>query len=321
MFKLIMNKIVLTLVLVVAVTVTSEAQQESQYTMFMYNKLTINPAYAGVRGMPSLTALYRKQWIGFDGAPTSKLISLDAPIFGDRVGFGFTVSNQSIGIMNDWYANMAYSYHIKINDKSAFRFGLQGSMKFQGIDFADPGVYIRESGDPSVMEDETTQDYYINFGTGIYYTYENFYVGVSVPYFIPSEIGFNSDPSLTDIAEISPHYYAMTGAMIPLNEKIHLKPAALVKYVQNAPFDLDLNLSMVYDLRMTLGVSYRLGGSGSGESIDIMAMYQYNQIGLGLAYDYNLHELADHSNGGFEAIIRYDFVKEREDMANPRFFF
>jgi len=320
MMKLIMNKIILTLLLVMSMTMLVNAQQEAQYTQFMYNKLTLNPAYAGVRGMASLTALYRKQWMGFDGAPTSKLLSLDAPIFGDKVGFGLTISNQTIGIMNDWHATMAYSYHIKINDKSSFRFGLQGSMKFQGIDFADPGVFIQDQVDNSIVVDETTQDYFINFGAGMYFTYDQFYAGISVPNFIPSEIGFNN-PDADLIAETRQHYYFMTGVMVPLSSKINLKPALLAKYVQNAPFDMDVNLSLVYDLKMTFGLSYRIGGSGSGDSVDLLAMYQYNQIGIGLAYDYSLSELNDHSNGSFEVLVRYDFVKEREDMANPRFFF
>ncbi len=320
MLKLILNKIILTLIVVVSMSVLGTAQQESHFTQFMYNKLTLNPAYAGVRGIPSLTALYRKQWVGFDGAPTSKLISLDAPIFGDKVGFGLTISNRSIGIMNDWNGNMAYSYHVKISDKSSFRVGLQGSMRFQGIDFADPGVFIQEQGDQSIMEDETSNDYFINFGAGLYYTYDQFYVGVSVPNFLPSEIGF-VNPQATDIAKTTQHYYLMTGAMIPMSDKINLKPALLAKYVQNAPFDMDINLSLVYDLRMTVGLSYRLGGTGSGDSVDLLAMYQANQIGIGVAYDYSLSDINEQTNGSFEVLVRYDFVKEREDMANPRFFY
>lgn len=320
MLKLIMNKIILTLIVIVSMSVAGTAQQEAQFTQFMYNKLALNPAYAGVRGIPSLTALYRKQWVGFDGAPVTKLISLDTPIFGDKVGFGLTIANKSIGFINDWQGTMAYSYHVKISDKSSFRVGLQGSMKFQGLDFADPGVFIQEQGDQSIMEDETVNDYFINFGAGLYYTYDQFYVGVSVPNFLPNEIGFNN-PNAQEIAKSVQHYYFMTGAMIPMSEKINLKPALLAKYVTNAPFDMDLNLSLVYDLRMTLGLSYRLGGTGSGDSVDLLAMYQANQIGIGLAYDYSLSDVNDHSNGSFEVLLRYDFVKEREDMANPRFFY
>ncbi|HHS95918.1 MAG TPA: type IX secretion system membrane protein PorP/SprF, partial [Phaeodactylibacter sp.] len=269
----------------------------------------------------SLTALYRRQWIGFKNAPESKLLSFDAPIFGDKVGFGLTISQQTMGIQNNWYANMAYSYHIKISKASSFRIGLQASMKSQGLDFADPGVYIRETGDQSILENETVKDVFANFGAGLYYTFGHTYVGVSVPYFYPAEIGLNKSPNLVRIAETAQHYYLMLGTMLKVSEKMDIKPALLVKYVKNAPFDMDVNVMLVFDKKFNLGLSYRMGGTGIGESVDLMAMYQYNQIAFGLAYDMGLSALKAHQSGSVEALIRYDFVKEKGDMANPRFFF
>jgi type IX secretion system PorP/SprF family membrane protein len=321
MLKQLLKKSILPFVILLFVNGVSYGQQEGQFTQFMYNKLTLNPAYAGVRGIPSITALYRRQWMGFKGAPESKLLSFDAPLFGDKVGFGLTVSNQTIGIMNNWYANMAYSYHVKISEKSSFRVGLQGSMKFQGIDFADPGVYIREPGDQSIVANETANDIFANFGAGMYYTYSNTYFGVSVPYLFPGEIGFNDDPNLTRIAETSQHFYGMAGTMIPISEKLELKPAVLVKYVQNAPLDLDVNASLVFDRKFNLGLSYRMGGDGIGDSVDFLAMYQHNQIGIGLAYDLTLSNLKTYNDGSIEILLRYDFAKEKGDLTNPRFFF
>ncbi len=287
----------------------------------MYNQLTLNPAYAGSRGVGSLMALYRNQWIGFEGSPQTKLVSFNAPLFGDKVGFGLTLSNHTIGIMNSWYAAMAYSYNIQINDETSFRIGLQGNMRSLALDFTDPAVVIRQDGDQSIMENQSINNYSGNFGAGLYLTVKKFYVGFSVPYLYPTEIGFNNDSQLPRIAMESPHYYAMIGTLIPIGTNLHLKPSALAKYVQNAPFDLDLNLSFVYNLVLTAGVSYRLGGDGTGDSVDFLALYQYSNIAFGIAYDFNLSDLSQHNNGSFEALVRFDFVKEQEDMANPRFFF
>lgn len=321
MLKQMLNKTVLPLLVLLLVSGVCYGQQESHFTQFMYNKLTLNPAYAGVRGIPSLTALYRKQWIGFEGAPTAKLLSFDAPIFGDKVGFGLTVSNQTLGIQNNWFATMAYSYHVKVSEKSSFRVGLQGSMKFQGLDFADPGVFIREIDDQAILENETANDIYANFGAGLYYTYQNTYIGVSVPNFFPGEIGFSDNTDLRLVAETAQHYYAMAGTMIPVSEKIDIKPAVLAKYVQNAPFDMDVNVMLVYDKKFNVGMSYRMGGTGIGESVDLLMMYQHNQIALGLAYDLTISDLSSYNSGSFEAMIRYDFAKEKGDLTNPRFFF
>ncbi len=321
MSKQIMNYIFYPLVFIVGLCGTASAQQEDQFTQFMYNKLALNPAYPGVRGIPSLTALYRRQWMGFKGAPENKLLSFDAPLFADKVGIGLVLNNQTLGIMNNWFVNMAYSYHIKISEESSFRFGLQGSVKFQSLDFSDPGVFIRDENDMSIMANETTRDIFVNFGPGIYYTYKSTYIGLSVPYLYPGEIGFNRDPSVDQVAESSPHYYGMAGTSLPLSSTLQLRPSILCKYVKNAPFDLDINLMLAVNYKFNVGVSYRMGGDGAGDSFDLLAMYQYNQMAFGLAYDISLSNLNNHSSGSLEALIRYDFVKEREDMANPRFFF
>lgn len=301
---------------------TGQTQQQSQYTQFMYNYLTINPAYAGSRGVGSLMALYRNQWIGFEGSPTSQLIGFNTPVFNNRVGFGLTLSNHSIGVMNSWYGAMAYSYHIPINDDTSFRLGLQGNIRSLGLDFTDPSVIIREDGDASVLANETISNVSGNFGAGIYFNVKKFYFGFSVPYIFPTEIGINNViGGGIKIAEEAPHYYAMIGTMLKAGKNLHIKPSALVKYVENAPFDLDINLSFVYDLTLTAGVSYRLGGDGAGDSVDLLALYQYKNIGFGLAYDFSLSQINNYSNGSIEALVRFDFVKEQEDMANPRFFF
>ena len=102
-----------------ALTAGVSAQQEAHYTQFMYNQLYFNPAYAGARGMPSFTLLYRNQWIGFNGSPTSGLLSFNTPLLGDRIGFGLTLNTQSTGIFNTWNAAMAYSYNINLKRKQA----------------------------------------------------------------------------------------------------------------------------------------------------------------------------------------------------------
>ncbi len=297
------------------------AQQEGQFTQFMYNQLAINPAYAGARGMGSFTLLYRNQWIGFDGAPETKLLSYNTPLFGNRVGFGLTVANQTIGIENQWNATMAYSYNIAIDDESSVRFGLQGSMRYFGFDFSDPSVEIREQGDESILYDGTEDRYTGNFGVGVYLQLRQLYLGISVPHFFPSELGINPNTLVDEVAKLSAHYYLTAGTLIPVSDNMQLKPALLAKFVPNAPFDADLNLSMIFDNTFTAGLSYRLGGDGSGESIDLLALYQINNVAIGAAYDYPLSQIQDQSSGSIEVLLRYDFIKERGDMANPRFFF
>ena len=188
------------LLLLIAFTTGIKAQQQAQFTQFMYNQLYYNPAYAGVRGMPSLTAIYRNQWMGFQGAPISKLISFNAPLFGDRVGIGITAFNQSTGIFNVWEGIMAYSYHIKINEETSLRFGLQGKVTHFGIDFSDPSVIVRDPTDQSIRYDKFVSEYRGNFGAGIHFKIKQMFLGVSAPSFFPTQVGFNTNPLIEKTA-------------------------------------------------------------------------------------------------------------------------
>jgi type IX secretion system PorP/SprF family membrane protein len=311
-----MRNIIITLVFMIFSTVIF-AQQEAHFTHFMYNNLSINPAVAGSKGHPALLALYRKQWIGFDGAPDNKLLSFHTPL-GKRVGLGLTLASDKIGITNNWTGSMAYAYRIKIDDETNVQLGIQGSMKYFGLDFRNQ--QIRQNGDPSIVYNDTDDKYLGNVGAGIYMNVKQMFFGASVPHFFPNTIGVDQTTSFSAV-EV-PHFYVMAGALIPLpNDKIALRPSALAKVVKNAPFDLDLNLSLVFNKTFIVGAGYRIGGNGIGDAVDFLIHYKINNIGLGLSYDYTLSDLNDYSNGTIEAIVVYDFVKEQVNIANPRFFF
>ena len=291
------------------------AQQENQFTMFMYNKLMLNPAVAGSRGVTSVTAIYRRQWIGYDGAPISKLVSINTPVLGRGIGFGLTVANHSHGIFDNWSGTMAYSYKLQMSEDVYASFGIQGSIRYFGIDFSDPNFYTVDGQDPSVVENMDTNQYKANFGAGLYLTLKKAYLGISLPNMLANEITFNTQNDI-QIAKERPHAYFMGGAVLPVNQSIQLRPAVITKYVKNAPFDYELNLSMIYANQIITGLSYR-----SNESIDIMAIYQMNKIALGLAYDFTMGELGDQTVGSIEALVRFDFTGAQSDIANPRFFF
>ena len=311
-----MRNIIFTLTFMVFSTVMF-AQQEAHYTHFMYNNLSINPAVAGSKGHPALLALYRKQWIGFEGAPDNYLISFHTPL-GKRIGLGLTISNDKIGISNNWTGSMAYAYRIQIDEETNVQLGIHGSMKYFGLDFRNQ--QIRQTGDPSIIYNSTDEKYLGNVGAGIYMNVKQMFFGASVPHFFPNTIGVDKTSQFSAI-EV-PHFYVMAGALIPLsNKNIALRPSALAKVVKNAPFDLDLNLSLVFNTSFIVGASYRIGGDGIGDSADFLIHYKMNNIGLGLSYGYTLSELNDYNNGSIEAIVLYDFVKEQVDIANPRFFF
>ena len=293
-------------------------QQEHQYTQFMYNKLLLNPAYAGARGVPSVTAIYRNQWIGFKGSPQSALASFNSPFLSPRVGIGVTLSHQSIGLQRDFHMSLAYSYDLVASDEFSMRVGITASLRSLGIAFSDAQPNV--GGDPS-LGDERVNDFYGNVGAGLYGTVsDRMYFGFSVPRIYSNAIGYVNG-SATLIAKEYQHYYAMAGGIIPIADDINLMPALLLKYVKNAPFDADINVNLDIRKKFTAGLSYRLGGDGPGESIDLLAFWQATpQFGVGASYDFGLSSLKDYNAGSIELMVQADLKKRSKKMSNPRFF-
>ncbi len=294
------------------------AQQDHHYTQFMYNKLLYNPAYAGARGVPFITGLGRSQWIGFDGAPQSALLSFNSPFLTPRVGVGVVMSMQKIGLQRDFTGSLAYSYELVKLEGVSVRAGIQVSLRSLSMAFDDANpVDI----DPS-LDNDRISDVFGNVGAGLYGTFaEQFYIGFSVPRIYTNTIGL---PNLNtnSIAKESPHFYATAGAIFPVSEDINLMPALLLKYVQNAPFDADINVNIDIRQKVTAGLSYRLGGSSAGESIDLLALWQATpQFAVGAAYDFTLSDLKDYNSGSVEILIQADLKKpKKKNVFSPRFF-
>lgn len=299
------------------------AQQDAQYTQFMFNKLAYNPAYAGSYETTCITCLYRTQWVGIEGAPTSITLGAHAPLMNRKVGVGLNLAYDDIGFTRRINASLAYSYRIKVG-QGALALGVQGTLESLRVDWdeADPTQLFDNS-----IPTGTPSKFAPNFGAGLYYNSERFYVGLSVPHILDTNIDFGADAVNTTAELISNqerHYFLMAGVVVDLGEKVRMKPAFLAKYVQDAPFDADINLSFLFYDRVWLGATYRLGGSsqkGFGESIDaVLQLYLTQQLKLGVAYDFTLSELADYSDGTFEVSLDYCFKYKKAKLINPRFF-
>jgi type IX secretion system PorP/SprF family membrane protein len=328
-----MERILIAIGLLCSIATTTHAQQEGQYTQFMYNKTLINAGYAGARRVHSVYAIYRNQWMGFNGNPQSYLASYDGPI-GKKLGVGLNIVNQELGVTKNQYANMMMSYGIiQINDMS-FRIGINGAIRRYTYSLTDPNVYIQDPNDASLRQTDQMAKNYFNVGAGAYFDYKNYYIGLSVPNLNKNLISVGFNPNSTTAAQEKQHIYLMGGGLFKVKEDVEIKPSVLFKYVQNAPFSLDLNLSAVFKRRFTAGVSYRYGESGGyGDSIDALAFFQISdKLGLGAAYDFTISGLQKHTTGTIEAMIRYDFSpsiknqvldkeKDPNRLSNPRFFF
>lgn len=298
------------------------AQQEPQYTQFMYNKLELNPGYAGSNESTCLTALHRSQWLGLEGAPTTQLLSMSVPLSNQRVGLGLNINRSSIAIFQRISVGGSYAYRFKVG-AGYLGLGLRGSIRFIDGDYTDSRL---QSTEPINRDDAIQQEGLNktvgNVGVGAYYQTDDFYVGVSAPRFLKNNINLNDDVGL--IGTEVPHLNFMLGATVSLGENVDLMPQALLKFIENSPVDIDLNCSFLFKNAYLVGATLRAGGnrgSGIGESLDFLLGAQLvENLYFGISYDISLSKLKNYNNGSIEGVVKYCFGRSQgKEIENPRF--
>jgi len=296
---------------VAALAPSAFAQQDPIYAQYMFNMLAVNPAYAGSRDVLSLTALYRYQWANIPGAPKTFTFSGDMPILKEKVGVGLTLNNDRIGIENrtNVYANVAYRIRLS---KGTLAFGLSGGGTFFNADYAS--VPTSSDGKNDNAFNSAVSTFIPNIGGGVYYNTDRFYIGVAAPQLLTQKlIAATSDQSK---AIQRRHVFLMAGYVFRLSENINLKPSALVKYVEGAPMQFDVNLNCWIIEKIGVGVSYR-NGSGIAALLEFQATDQFR---IGYAYEYSTTRINIASPGSHEIMVRYEFGFNKTKVISPRYF-
>lgn len=295
------------------------AQQDAQYTQYMYNTLTVNPAYAGSRGQLSFAGLYRSQWIGLDGAPETFTVNLHSPIRNSRLGYGISLVNDNIGdgVVQETYLDAVLSYTIDVSLDAKLSFGLKAGGNMLSLDFNG----LRNFDQEVVQQDNIDNQFSPNFGLGIYYHTDKFYAGVSAPNILETEYfdnNANDANSVNFLATERINFYLITGYVFDLNPDLKFKPALLTKAVGGAPLQVDLSATFLYADKFSFGAAYRLDAA-----VSALAGFQVtDQIMVGLAYDRETTELGgtQFNDGSFELFLRLELLKAFQRTVSPRFF-
>ena len=298
------------------------AQQQQMYTQFMYNKMSLNPAYAGNENYLSMTLLYRDQWNGFPGAPKAQLASLNLPRLGKRIGIGFNLERQTIGVTEKITYEAMYAYKFFLGE-GTLSMGMNVSGRNYIQDFTDSRLFAIQgiTNDPSIPGTLQSRNLF-NAGFGIYFNTNNFYLGASLPRMIRSDLDFdNNDLFSTEVR----HLLIMTGGTFIVNNMWRVTPQLLFKAAEHSPYGLDLNVSGTYKDKYSAGLTYRTGGSVGdlGESLDLIFGLQMSErLMLGFAYDITLSKIRAIDNGSLEVILSYNFIpkKIKTVIINPRYF-
>lgn len=311
MKRYIYHLIVLTFL--ISSSIESKAQQDAMYTQYMFNSLAINPAYAGSRNVISTTLLHRNQWTGINGAPETTTFTIDAPISNNKIGLGLQIFNDRLGISNTTGAVVSTAYRIRM-DKATLSFGLQGGISNFRSNFLD--VNYSEGGplDPAFVENVNAMQF--NFGTGVYYNSDKFFVGLSVPTLVPNRISKNSTAITNNPSRQEMHLFFTSGYVFDLNEDFKFKPSFLVKAVRGAPIEGDLNATIWIKEFIGLGAQYRTNADVSG----LLEVQLNKQLRFGYAYDHSITRLRNFNSGSHEIMLRYEFGFEKDKVVSPRFF-
>lgn len=303
----------LVLILFVFMSLGAFAQQDALFSQYMFNKLVINPAYAGTRESISATVVGRRQWTGIDGGPETATFTVQGPLKNRKVGLGLYCYTDQLGPMQSYGIITTYSYIVQLGQKGKLSFGLQAGIKHTDInwnlvDLPDENDLVQNA----QVKKKVVPD--VNFG--IYYYTDRFYVGLSSKHLIEQEYIVVETPDKDVYATLLRHFYGMAGVAIPLNDNFLLKPSALVKYVKNAPLQVDLNLNLLIKKVLWVGASYRTEKT----AVFLAELIVSQKLRVGYSYDVFLNELHQYTKGSHEIMLGYDFPVFKNRMLTPRYF-
>jgi type IX secretion system PorP/SprF family membrane protein len=311
--KVTMKKLFFLLSALIAFTsLKLSAQQDPQYTHYMYNTLSVNPAYAGSRDVMNISALHRQQWVGLNGAPTTQTVFIHSPLKNKKMGLGFSVVNDRIGPINQTFFYGDYSYTVKLTQALKLSFGVKA-----GVNWLQPKIAeltTIQANDPSFTGSTLQSTVKPNFGAGIYLHHDKWYFGASAPRLVQNSFKLgNSDT--TSLMELR-HVFLIGGLILPLSSDIKLKPTFQVKMVKNSPVSIDATVEALFREKFSVGVGMRYN-----DSYYALVGYQLSsQFRAGISYDYTSTRLQNVNNGTVEIMLSYDFLNKQDKLRSPRYF-
>lgn len=304
------TRIITALLALVSFT-SAHAQQDPQYTNYMYNTININPAYAGSRGALSIFGLHRSQWVGLEGAPTTNSFSVNTPIADSKVGLGVSFVNDALGVMDENTLSVDFSYTLDLNNRgSKLSFGLKGSANLLNVAYSDLNKY--NPNDPQILND-VSNEFTPNIGAGIYWHTEKSYVGFSVPSFLEST---RYDNYIQSTMQQKMHYYLMGGHVFEINPMLKFKPAFLLKAVEGAPLQADITGNFLIHDKFTIGGAYRWDAAWSA----LVGFQVTDGMFIGYSYDSDIKALRNYNNGSHEIFVRFELFNKYRRVNSPRFF-
>ena len=310
----IMKRLFITII-IVASSLIGFAQQDAMFTHYMYNTMAINPAYAGSRNTLSVTALHRSQWIGFAGAPTTQTLTIHSPIIQENIGLGASVINDKIGPVNMTSLSADFSYKIKLGKKANFAFGIKAALamlngNINSLEVADA--------DDEIFVQNINARMMPNFGFGMYYYTDKYYVGLSTPKLLENSFVKEEIMTGTKVGGEIRHYFFIAGAIFDINNSLKVKPSTFVKYTGNAPLEADITANFIYNDKVSAGLMFR-----TGDAVGLLLGMNLSKkllVGYSFDWSYSINTIT-YNKGSHEIMLQYDFsLLPKTKVMSPRYF-
>jgi type IX secretion system PorP/SprF family membrane protein len=279
-------------------TGTLKAQQYPIYSQYIFNGLILNPAYAGSHVQLSASAMYRNQWVNFEGSPKTLFFSAHTSLMKEKMGLGLIVNNDKIGSYSNQNIYGSYAFIIKM-PTGKLAMGVQAGLNILSADFQNLNLDDLDDNSFASVRGNLKP----NFGTGIYYYNKKLYAGFSIPFLLNNGYGeLDLESALNEIRSAR-YYYLTGGLMLPMNrdKTVHLQPSVLIRGQEGAPLNFDINTSVLFYDLLNVGVSYR--------NIDAVVSYIDFKLSesfhFSYSYDWTTSDIRRASNGTHEFMLNY----------------
>lgn len=297
------------------------AQQDAGFSMYFFNPVYINPAYAGSRELISGSLVHRSQWASKPDAPTTQAFSLHSAIPNSKVGLGLQIYNDNIGPMRNTGINLTYAYHLKLSETAKLSLGVTGMINNIKVNWDE--INVDDNNDLSFTQNSTSS-WVPDANAGIYFYKERFYAGLSANHIMQSKFDLTKAPG-ADFAKFYRQYYFTSGIVLPLTERIDLRPSILMKYVKSAPLVGEINASFIFNRKLFIGAGFRTSKRVNIDGMDnmligVIQLQFTNSLAVGYAYDYYMNRTGSYNSGTHEIMLGWDINCTKTKMSNPRFF-
>jgi type IX secretion system PorP/SprF family membrane protein len=290
--------------LFILLTTSLVAQQDPMYSMYMFNPVSINPAYTGSTEQMQIIGVFRKQWLSIPGTPQTSTLTFHSPLKNEKMGLGFSFINDRLGEMQTTGFQATYAYKLKLKE-SMLSFGLQAG--FRNFNFNGSNVQLA----PVTLSDgafTNTSSWSFNYGAGIFWFGKKWFAALSVPHVLNNELSYPN-------VRLRTHYNLYGGYVFQLNDELKIKPSLMIKNVTGAPIQMDINAN-VYWKDYGLGISYR-----TNSALVFLAEAKVSKnFHVGYAFDINANGLSRNAGGSHELMIRYDFQTSKNKEFTERDF-